>query len=391
MTEAQLAKFIDERLEKADWTLPEGADAESYIATMVDEALAANPVLAKLDVSDLGDGSPTKVESETPIRDFIRHAVALTKNDTRVIDEYREKDHLIGTDAAGGYIAQTEDSNELIDLTINDSTLLSRCRVVRPNTNALNFPTLSSGFAGYWTAESTNAPTGTTAFTEETTTFGQVTLTMHKLGIFTVISTELLEDSDPSIEAVLRSNISESLAAAFDYGGFHGNATAGIANANSLLTGLDTTITTNEFAVGAEFNFDDIVNLVRRPKRYSNGEVTVFANPAGVDRMLKVKDGNGQYLLQGPMSDAGVGRIWGSPVIESREISTTSGSGSDETPIYAGTFGSSALAGVKNGISFVVDPYSYAQEASIKLVARVRFGFTVAAETHFARLIGLTA
>lgn len=387
MTKQELFQLFDEWAEKGLWQIPEGENQESYIQSQVDKALADNPIIAKMEAKDVKP-STEQTKSETPFRDFLRHSVALSTNNQKVMAEYREKDHVIGTDASGGYVVPTEDAREILDLTVNDSAVMSLCRVVRPSTNAINFPTLSSGFAGYWVAESTDAAGGTAAFTEETVTFGQQTLTLYKVGIFTVVSKELLEDSDPSVEAILRQNMADSLAAAGDFGALHGTGAAGAATSASLITGLESLITTNVFSAAGGLSFDNIIDLMT-PEDNAGGAISLITCPAARRELMKVKDNDGRPIYETGAMTGSLPAVSGMPLALSREVSKTLGGGS-ETAIFAGSFGTSGLFGIKNGLSITVDPYSYAQLGSVKIVAMTRMGFQVADESHFAILNGVS-
>lgn len=83
-----------------------------------------------------------------------------------------------------------------------------------------HFPTLINGVTVYWTAE--NA-----AITASSPQFRQVTLTPRKQAALSYISNELILDSNPDAENILRNNIAREMAQDLDKQIFVGNGQTG--------------------------------------------------------------------------------------------------------------------------------------------------------------------
>jgi HK97 family phage major capsid protein len=398
-----LFQIISDGLDKGDLVLPESHDGtdEEFIASEVAKHLENHPVLNDPRVAELGTTDQSKAKSDTPFSDIVRYGIAAqrlgagmaTDKDRKFMESHTQKDQYISTDSAGGYMAPDFDSNEIIDNVVKDSTVMGLCRQVRVPTNAIIFPTVGfdAGINGNWRAESTNAGTSTQT-TEEDITFSTTTITMYKLGTTSVVSNELLEDSDnfgTNIEEFIRMDIQRAFGAAFDDGALHGNGTAGVAGTNSLLTGLESKITTNIFPQGAELTYDDVVNLLT-PEDRTSGDIDIVTSPKVRRQLIKVKDNDGRPIWERALDTGSLPSVLGMDVNLTRECRTNLGAGTDEGIIFSGNWGSSALAGIKSGISFVINPFRYSDYNSTLINAHVRLGFEVAAEAHFAKLTGVT-
>jgi len=392
MTKEELGTFIDERLENGDWDLPVGPTAEEYIKEQVEHFFKELPELQAIKASELEHGTGEQ-RSETPILDMVRYGYAVQKGHTVMLDDLKKKDHIVGTDASGGYISPTISDNEFINLTIRDSIMMSICRTKFAPTNSLTMPTLTQtgGLNGYWVAESTDADGGSTKTTEETLVFGQLTLTMYALRANAVVSNEALEDSANfgiDIETEIRNDLSDAFGAAVDYGVLHGNATAGEANSASLLTGLETLITTNILNAGGAPDYDDMVALMV-PEDNTRGKLSYVMAPAARRALITAKDNDGRPIWETGLATGDIPAILGNPVHLNRNVSKTLGAGA-ETAIFSGSFGKDAIIGIKRGVSFIINPYRFADYGSTQITAFARFGFTVTAENRFAILGGVT-
>ena len=396
---AALVQIINAGLEDGSIEIPEGAlDAlEGKIDKWMEESagkyIQAYPQLNDAQLAALASTTQPEQKSETPYTDIVRYAYAKHHGKEEILNHLKEKDHIIGTDAQGGYLAPTTSDNELVNLTIRDSVMMGISRIKQSKTNVLTMPTLTQagGINGYWVAESTDADGGTTKTTEETLVFGQITLTLYALRANAIVSNEALEDTDDfgvSIEETITQDISEGFAAAVDFGVLHGNATAGEGNVNSLLTGLETLITSNVFNAGGAPGYSDIVKLMT-PEDNTRGAIELVMAPAARRALLDAKDNNGRPIWESGFQTGTIGAALGMPVHLNRNVLKTLGGGA-ETAIFSGAFRTDALIGVKRGVSILVNPYRFADHAATQITAFMRVGFTVTAQNRFAILGGVT-
>ncbi len=390
---AELTQLVADGLASGEFELPEGFGGtdEAFIKEEVARFIAADPDLAEMKnamaAQTLADSGRDKQVSETPLQDMIRYGSALRHGDHKLAESIMTKDHIIGTTTAGGHLAPTEYSNQLIDLVFKDSNVMGFCKKIPMKSNSLVIPTLTAGLSAYTIIESTDAGTSTVT-AESTGTYSTVTLTAYKHGIVTYISNELLEDSDPSVESIIRNDITRQLASYVDWEIFHGTGAAGVDGTAGLITGLETLITSNTDSAGGAPSFDDVLGL-QVCEDNVNAPLMIFMAPAARRALTGVKANTGQYIYDPTVRDGSIPAIWGMPVVTNNRISKTLGAGA-ETALFCGAFGNSALIGTKASVNLIVDPFSEADFASTRIVAHFRIAFQVAAENHFSILDGVT-
>lgn len=394
-----LISTINQGLENGDIVIPEDVldqyegKVEGWVADEAQKHIQNHPILNDAALAALASTEDNETTSETPFLDIVRYGYAVKTGNPKMLDELKAKDHIVGTAAQGGYLAPTIPDNEFVNLTIRDSIMMTICRQKFSPTNALTMPTLTQtgGLNGYWVAESTDADGGSTKTTEETMVFGQLTLTMYALRANAVVSNEVLEDSanfGVDIETEIRADLSDAFGAAVDFGVIHGNATAGEANVNSLLTGLETLITSNVLNAGGAPSYDDMVALMV-PEDNTRGVLAYVMAPAARRALITAKDNDGRPIWETGLATGDIPAILGNPVHLNRNVKKTLGGGA-ETAIFSGAFGTDAIIGIKRGVSFLINPYRFADYGSTQITAFARFGFTVTAENRFAILGGVT-
>jgi len=315
-------------------------------------------------------------------------------NPERVPAEIR-KDLYEGTAASGGYLVPTEESRQLIDTaTERFSVVPGLCRSVPMRTHQITFPTLTSGLTAYWIPEATSTLGSSVDGTGQSSgekiqsdiTLGQMTITAFVCAVKVVVSNQLLDDSDPAIDAILRVLFAETLGDAWDDA-----CLTGAGSATDPITGLDSLITTNVLAAGAVFNFDDIVDLIfgsleQDSKCYPH----IIGHTKAEKVIMKVKDNDGQYIYKKPREAAGVPDVWGHPYHRDGNVSITLGSGAD-TKLYGGDFGRHGFAGRRLGLTVATNPFGepYFSFNQTAFRAEFRVGFTVDAEKYFSSLSGV--
>ena len=306
------------------------------------------------------------------------------------------KDLYEGLNTAGGYLVPTEESRELLNVATElYSVVPGLCRRVPMRTHQITFPTRTSGLTAYWIPEATatlgKTPTGEyQTYGEKLRSdliLGQMTLTAFVCAVKVVVSNQLLDDSDPQIETILRGLFSETLADAWDDACLDGAGTA-----LDPITGLNTLITTNALAAGAVFNFDDIIDLVFGViDNDSRANPVIIGTTKAEKVLMKVKDADGQYLYKGPREVADVPSVWGHGYYRDGNISNVLGAGTNETRLYSGDFRRHGFAGERMGLIIKTNPwaepfFSFNQTA---FLAEFRVGFTVDAEKYFSKMDGV--
>lgn len=300
-----------------------------------------------------------------------------------------------GTDAAGGYLVPTEESRELLNVATElYSVVPGLCRQVPMRTNQITFPTLTSGLTAYWIPEAT-ADIGTVDAAHQSSgekiasslVLGQMAIVAYVCAVKVVVSNQLLDDSDPQIDGILRALFAEALGDEWDDA-----CLTGAGAATDPITGLDNKVATNVLAAGALFNYDDVIDLLFGViDNDSKANPVTLGTTKAEKVMMKLKDGDGQYLYKGPREAVGLPTVWGANFYRNGNISNVLGVGANETKLYAGDFRRHGYAGRRMGVTVAVNPwaepyYSYNQSC---FRAEFRVGFNVDHEKYFSTMSGV--
>jgi len=166
--------------------------------------------------------------------------------------QWGRRDLTVGTNNAGGFLVGTDhDGASFIDA-LRAAMVTTRlgARVMSNLQGNVAIPKLSTGTSTYWVAED-GAPT------EGQPVFASVSLTPKNLASFVQISRNLLVQSDPSVEAVIQDDITQSIAVAIDAA-----ALAGSGSSNQPTGILSTTgIGSVSFASAGAPTFAEIVAI----------------------------------------------------------------------------------------------------------------------------------
>ncbi len=393
--QTEIAKTVLALAEKGEFDLFQGVDV--IVENAVEQAMAVAEKLINeykelndVEMAKLVKGyEPAEKVSDTPMMDTMRHSLAVKNGDFKLAEELAIKTTAnSGTTTDGGYLAPAEDAYQLIDLVFKDSAMGAFGRKVPMKSNSLVIPTATTGTSVYTFTEATT--TGSGGHTDAPIVTSFITLTAYAHGIWTTVTSQLLEDSDPKIEAFIRSDMTRQMGAAWDWGIFHGNNTVGLSGTNSLISGLegDDIITTNLESAGGAVDFDDIMTL-KACQDFTNSPLTLVAHPKAERQLATVKDNSGRYIYDPTVRSAGVPTIWNMPLVLTNQISTTLGGGS-ETAIFGGAFNDSMIVGIKPTVEFLVDPFTYANNQQIRFFMFLRLAMQVANESHFSMLNGIT-
>jgi len=214
------------------------------------------------------------------------------------------------TTTAGGYLIPPEYSRELIDLLAAKAVVRQAGARVYPMASSIMYiPSLTAGATVSW-GPSTE---GTALTGDATTAVGQVTLTAKDAYCFVGISNQLLNDSSPAVETIVRSDIVRELALAEDKAFLVGgaatmptglldnwsqdyakvNVTNSLIKTNYLYAGGNGTTAASG---GGVITYDDIMDAMYEVELY-NAKVSGFImHPRTKNSLRKIQDANGQYI-----------------------------------------------------------------------------------------------
>jgi HK97 family phage major capsid protein len=336
--------------ESPEMDLGEGATLSADMQKVVDTAVA-KAMQAALPKDFQGGSKPSPVKSFNIVQSHSRHDIttiksmgdliyAIAHHRHDLLNSYRAKTYRmykalgLNPDTAGGYLAPIEQSNEVIELLRDTAKVLPLCRTIPMNLDTMTIPRQTGGATAYWIGENSN-------ITSSEETFGQITLVARKLAARVLISNELMMDSDPAVEAVVREDIARVMALEVDRAILEGS---GLGNEPLGLINLGITAT----ALNAAPTVADLQNVISRIEVANVGESpdwTWVFNPREKSTLRLLQDarggavGTGAYIFSEMGADFGLqGRIppnlLGYPWATTTQI-TPSG-GNLETEMYFG-------------------------------------------------------
>lgn len=266
--------------------------------------------------------------------------------------DVQTRDLTVGTASAGGNLVGTDHLGaSFIELLRNRMVVQSLgASVLSGLRGNVAIPKQSGAATAYWVSENS-------AFTESNHTFAQVTMSPKFVGTYTDMSRRLLVQSDPSVEALVRSDLATVLAIAVDLAAFHGTGT------NGQPTGLINQSGIGSVAIGTNGGaptWASVVNLMREVEidNALAGSIAYVTNPKVKAKLMttpKQSSGvEGNFILQDPAN------LNGYRFEATNQISSTLTKGSSSGVCSAMFFGnfSELLVGYWGGLDVLVDPYT---------------------------------
>jgi HK97 family phage major capsid protein len=233
-------------------------------------------------------------------------------------------------------------------------------------TGDVSIPRMKSGATVYWIGENADA-------TESTPVFDAVTLRPHQLAAVVGYSRRMLVQAEPAIEALLRNDLMQAIAAEVDRCAIAGHAadaaplglleTAGVPVEDDVSTALT-------FA-----HFSDLVATVEGANgaRGMLGFLTSYTMK-GAGMVTPRVAGGERYIIDDPEPDV----ILGHPVAFSSHVAAGT--------IIFGNW-SDLLIGSWGGIDLVVDPYTEAKSGGVRIAVHSFWDFAPRRPASFAAVI----
>jgi HK97 family phage major capsid protein len=221
----------------------------------------------------------------------------------------------IGTDSEGGFLVPESWESSVIEIMSEMSAIRPLAKVITTESDR-NIPIVSAKGIAYWVDEEGDS-------TPSDDTFGNVTLSAHKMMTECIVSNELLDDAIFDIEGYLKNEFARRRAALEEEGFITGNGSGkptGILNATG---GAETGITT---AAALAITDDEILDLFFSLKSGYRKSATWLLNDATVKVIRKLKDGNDNYIWQPGLGVGSPDTILGRPVVTSSAMPTIAAS-----------------------------------------------------------------
>ncbi len=239
-------------------------------------------------------------------------------------------------------------AGEFIDVLRNESSVMQAgARMLPGLIGNVAIPKKTAAATAGWIATEGNAAS------ESEPTFGTVSLSPKTVGAYTDMTRQLILQSTPAVEALVRDDITQALALAIDKGALEGSGSSG------QPTGILSTSGVNKpssFAAAVP-TFAEMVEL----ETMVAADNALFGNLAYITDAttyggLKTKSkdsGSGMFVLEN-------GEANGYRVIRSQQA--TAGN------VYFGNW-SDCLIGMWGGLDLTVDPYTASSSGTVRIVA----------------------
>ena len=212
-----------------------------------------------------------------------------------------------GTDSEGGYLVPDEFEKSLVTGLSLAAVIRSHAHVITTSSGLHKIPVVAAHGSAAWIDEEG-------AYTESDETFGQVQLDAHKVGTVIKVSEELLNDSAFDLEGYIRSEFIRRIGDKEEEAFLNGNGTAKPTGILNTTGGAQVGVT----AAGATaITADELIDLYYSLKAPYRKNAVWVLNDSTVKVIRKLKDSNGNYLLQPALKDGEVSTILGRPYFTS--------------------------------------------------------------------------
>jgi HK97 family phage major capsid protein len=225
------------------------------------------------------------------------------------------------TSTTGGYLVPPQFIQELVMLRRATAPLLNFIRMVPTRSNLVYVPTQTTVMTVGWTAENATKPS-----TDEV--FSQIAVNVFTLAGIAKVSNQLLEDSTPAVDAVVREDLMRGLNIEMDRVVLNGSGTG---QATGILnqSGITGTAVSAGTAVAI---IDDVLAAIGRLQQayFGNPDLIVMA-PRTWTKLIGAKDTAGRYLALGTVVGS---QTLNEPGLPSPTGATADGMGMGGGPIW---------------------------------------------------------
>ena len=347
MKKEELEKLIDDQVQKAVGKELDEVKEESK--SRINEAMEKQKEVAKEKAKGKGADAAR----------FLR-AIAAGKGDTRKAADYAKKNwnderfskQLLESEYdAGGVLVPDEYAAELIDLLRAQSVVRNMGAMTMPmNSGSLTIPKLTGGTTANYIGE--NEKGGASE-----PTFGSIQLSAKKLKAIVPISNDLIRDSSPQADNVVRNDVVQQMALREDIAFIRDDGTENTPKGMYYWSN-------NKFNAGDidSDELDTVTNdLTNAIFKLANANVPMsqpgwIMSPRSKFYLMQLRDGNGNYAYRDDLQD---GILMGYPVATTTQIPDNLGGSNDESEIYFADFAQLIIAENTNLIINVSEEASY--------------------------------
>jgi len=297
---------------------------------------------------------------ERECSDEIARKVGKSSRGIYVPTEIFKRDLTQGTASAGGHVTPDVHRGDLFIDALRDGAkvLASGATVFRGLKGDIKIPKLTTKGTVGFVAENS-------AVSETNQAFSQVTMTQRDLGGYVDVSRQLMNNADPSIEQIIRNDMTSQIALKIDevsYEGGGSNEPQGIIGTSGI---GNVAIGTN----GGAITYDATIDLIKEVAQDNalKGNLAYHVTPEVVYQMRKTpKVASTDSMMIMDQADA----LNGYSVFQSSVLPKDLTKGTLSATAHAMIFGNWAdlLVGFYSGLDVLVDPYTGSSAGTVRLV-----------------------
>ena len=243
----------------------------------------------------------------------------------------------VATGSQGGNLVATDYKSDMfIDMLRNNMLMMSLgAKVLSGLVGNIAIPKQLTSASAYWVAEGVD-------ITESEGTFGQVSMTPKTVGARSQMTRQMLLQSSPDIEMLVRSDLAQVIALALDAAAINGSGSSGQPRGILNQSGIGSVVMGTNGAALADIDpFIDLETAVADANA-DFGQLAYVTNAKVVGKLKKLKSSTGEYLWNG--YEAGVkanvpGEINGYRVGRTTQVPKTLVKGASGAVCSAAIFG----------------------------------------------------
>lgn len=295
-----------------------------------------------------------------------------------------QRDLTVGTNSAGGFLKPTDHlGNEYIEALRARLVVAGLgARTMTGLSGDVAIPKMSAGVAAAFVAESGSV-------SEVNATFAQVTMSPKTLGAMTDISRKLIIQSDPSVEAIVRDDLLNAIAAKIEDVAIEGGA-------SNEPTGITQTSGIGSVAIGTNggaptwASVVDLVKEVEVDNAVISNNLAFLTNPKVKGKMAqtaKVSSTDSVMLLDAPWNS-----LYGYPLAVTTHVPSDLTKGTASGVCSAMIFGDFAqlMIGFFSAADVLVDPYTGGAAGTVRLIVHQDMDLAVRHAQSFAAVLDYT-
>jgi HK97 family phage major capsid protein len=263
-----------------------------------------------------------------------------------------------GTNADGGYVVPEQTEAHIDRLLTQASPIRAIAGVRQTSAAVFRKPVSRGGAASGWVTETAARPETTSP------SLDLIDFPTAELYAMPAATSQLLDDAMVDIDQWLAEEVRDVFAAQESAAFVSGdgiNKPRGFLDYTKAVEGVQAWGELGYVATGTSAGFDAtdpgdaLIDLIYAPKTGYRARGRFVMNRSTVSAVRRFKDGDGNYLWQPSLSDAGASTLLGYPVTEAEDMPDI---GADSFSIAFGDFQKGYLILDRQGVQVLRDPYS---------------------------------